>query len=70
MPESDAQRAARLQLEEHVRVIGGMLRDAVKDLAGDGFGFTLLMFYMSNARRADVLATLDEFRALLREGVH
>lgn len=72
-----AQVAAQLEIEEHCRVIGQMLRDAVTDLAGPGIGFTLLLFdfgdggslaYMSNARRADMIKTLEEFRTKLQDG--
>ena len=75
-PKQDAPAVAfdRMQLEEHVRVIGGLLRDAVRDLGGDKLGFCLLLFdfgpggsvaYMSNAQRADMIRALDEFSAKL-----
>ncbi len=72
--ESPDDRAARLLIEDHVRAIGGIIRDAVNDLAGPGFGFALLMFdfgevgnlaYMSNARRDDMIEALDECRRKL-----
>jgi len=38
-----ADQAAKAALDEHLRVIGGIIRDAVKDLAGDRVGFCLLL---------------------------
>jgi hypothetical protein len=74
-PETDAERAERLQLEEHCRVIGGLLRNAVSDLGGPRIGFALLLFnfgdggsiaYMSNAERRDMINALEELIARLR----
>jgi hypothetical protein len=75
MPETEAERTARLQLEDHIRGIGGILRDAVTDLGGPGLGFALLLFdfgdqggiaYTSNASRRDMINALEELTARLR----
>jgi hypothetical protein len=73
--ETEAERAARLQLEEHIRGIGGILRDAVNDLGGPSLGFALLLFdfgdkgsiaYSSNASRLDMVNALEELTDRLR----
>lgn len=78
-PETEAERAARLQLEEHIRGIGGILRDAVADLGGPSLGFALLLFdfgdkgaiaYTSNADRRDMINALEELTARLHLEQH
>lgn len=77
MSDSDEDRAARAQLEDHIRGIGGILREAVTDLGGPSLGFALLLFdfgdkgsiaYTSNAKRLDMINALEELAAKLRLG--
>jgi hypothetical protein len=75
--ETPAEKAARLRLEKVTREIGGIIGDAVRQTAGPGVGFCLMLFdfgprgalsYLSNAERDDMIKVLDEFKTrLLRQ---
>lgn len=75
--ETAEQRRARLGLEEQTKALGRTIGAAVKEQAGPGVGFLLVMFdfgdsgsmaYCSNGVRRNVIEMIDELRAKLVAG--